>query len=112
MKQNKIIAFILLLPLFFFIGNVYAHKVSISAHIRDGAVYTGSTYNDNYPVKNGTIKVFDVNDKLLLSGKTDNNGKFSFIIPPNEKELKIVLTTYEGHRDELKLSIHDTENKS
>jgi len=81
-----------------------AHKVNLFAYAEDGMVYTESYFSDGRKVVNSTIEVFDVkNNTLLLTGKTDNNGEFSFGIP-QAIGLRIVLTASMGHKNEYLLS--------
>ena len=47
-------------------------------------------------MKNAPILVYDFKDVLLLEGKTDENGMFSFKIP-QKTPLKIVLKASMGH---------------
>jgi len=81
-----------------------AHKVNLFAYAEDGMVYTESYFSDGRKVVNSTIEVFDAkNNRLLLTGKTDNNGEFSFGIP-QAIGLRIVLTASMGHKNEYLLS--------
>ena len=50
-------------------------------------------------LKNCCIEVFDSRGTLLLEGKTDQYGKFSFQ-PPTLERMVIVLITEDGHRVE------------
>jgi len=84
-------------------GNTYAHKVNIYAYAENGKVFTKSYFNDGKPAINSTIEVYDRNKKLLLTGRTDQNGEFSFDIP-QAIELYIVLNASMGHRNEYILS--------
>jgi nickel transport protein len=81
-----------------------AHKVNLFAYAEDGMVYTESYFSDGKKVVNSTIEVFDAeNNKLLLTGKTDDNGEFSFRIP-QATGLRIVLTASMGHKNEYLLA--------
>jgi len=81
-----------------------AHKVNLFAYADNGMVYTESYFSDGRKVMNSTVEVFDAkNNKLLLTGKTDKNGEFSFKIP-QANVLRIVLTASMGHKNEYLLS--------
>jgi len=81
-----------------------AHKVNLFAYAEDGMVYTESYFSDGRKVMNSTVEVFDAKkNKLLLTGKTDKNGEFSFKIP-QATGLRIVLTASMGHKNEYLLS--------
>jgi nickel transport protein len=59
----------------------------------------------NTPVNQGKITVLDPKtDKVLLTGQTDEQGKFSFKMPaeaaPQKMDLKIVIDAAMGHRAE------------
>lgn len=89
-----------------------AHKVNLFAYAEDGVVYTESYFSDGRKVVNSMIEVFDAkNDTLLLTGKTDNNGEFSFRIP-QATGLRIVLTASMGHKNEYLLSEDEVREAS
>ncbi|MDH5174431.1 MAG: hypothetical protein OEW43_04140 [Elusimicrobiota bacterium] len=85
-------------------SNALAHKVNVFAYAENGMVYTESYFNDGRKVIDSTIEVFDAqNNRLLLTGKTDKNGEFSFKIPL-ATGLHIVLTASMGHKNEYLLT--------
>jgi len=85
-------------------SNGLAHKVNLFAYAENGMVYTESYFSGGKKVIGSTIEVFDAkNNKLLLTGKTDKNGEFSFKIP-EATGLRIVLTASMGHKNEYLLS--------
>ncbi len=76
-----------------------AHKVNIFAYSENGMVYTESYFNDGKKVQNGTVKVYDnETNKLLITGKTNKSGEFTFKIP-EQTDLKIVIEAGLGHRN-------------
>ena len=77
--------------------------MSLFAYSEGGKVYTESYFPDGSPVKGGVIKVYDSSGKLILKGKTDNDGLFNFKIPVVD-DLKIVLEASMGHRAEFLLN--------
>jgi len=85
-------------------GVALAHKVNLFAYAENGMVYTESYFSDGRKAVNSTIEVFDAtSNKFLLTGKTDDNGEFSFRIPQSTG-LRIVLTASMGHKNEYLLS--------
>jgi len=85
-------------------SNGLAHKVNLFAYAENGMVHTESYFSDGKKVMDSTVEVFDAkSNKLLLSGKTDKNGEFSFKIP-QATGLRIVLTASMGHKNEYLLS--------
>ncbi|MQY53375.1 MAG: hypothetical protein GH154_03125 [Firmicutes bacterium] len=93
-----------LVLLIFLSSAALAHKVNLFAYAEDGMVYTESYFSDGRKVMNSTVEVFDAKkNKLLLTGKTDNNGGFSFKIP-QATALRIVLTASMGHKNDYLLS--------
>ena len=55
--------------------------------------------------------VYDSNDHLLLEGKTDNNGEFSFKTP-KKADLKIVLNAGMGHMNKWDISADEFMQES
>jgi len=94
----------LVMFIIFYSCNIFAHKVNIFAYIEGSKVYTESYFNDGRPSISSKVKVFGhKTGKLLCSGNTDKNGKFSFDIP-RIVGLRIVLTAGLGHMGEYFLS--------
>jgi len=87
-----------------FVREVEAHKVNIFAYAQEGKVFAEGYFVDGSKAKNSAIEVFDQRTgEKLLSGKTDDDGRFSFQIP-RPSPLKIVLIAGAGHRNEYVLS--------
>jgi nickel transport protein len=86
-------------------GAASAHKVSVFAYAEGGRVFTESYYVDGSKVANSPIEVFDSTGKVLLSGRTDDAGQFSFTPPAGVKGgLRIVVTASMGHKAETVLA--------
>jgi nickel transport protein len=82
-----------------------AHRVVIFAFTEGNTVHTESKFMPNTPVKQGKIMVMDAKTgKELLTGQTDDQGKFSFPLPAEaaaqKMDLKIVVEAAMGHRGE------------
>ena len=82
--------------LFFYSSAAYGHKVYIFAWTEGDMIHTESYFGGNKKVQDGTIKVFNTEGKELVSGKTNENGEYSFKIP-EIADLRIVLESSMGH---------------
>lgn len=80
--------------------SVFAHKVNIFAYVEGDKVYTESYFNDGKKCIDSKIELFDNQGNKLLEGLTDKEGEFSFEVPSEDGDLKIVLTASMGHRAE------------
>lgn len=86
--------------------SVLAHNVTVFAWVEGDTVYTESKFAGGKMAKNAPLEVYDASGARLLSGKTDENGEFSFKLPKKE-ELKIVLKAGMGHGNEWILTAED-----
>lgn len=87
--------------------NLYAHKVNIYAYTDGNMVYVDSYFADGSRCKSCDIVLYDkTSDKLLLEGKSDDNGKFSFK-NPQAQSIKLVLKAGAGHQAFYTLKLRD-----
>ena len=88
-----------------------AHKVMIFGWVEGDTVHTISKFNGGKRVQHAPVTVMDTNGSLILTGKTDTEGNFTFKRPEN-KELNIVLEASLGHKTSciLKTSPNDENN--
>ena len=84
--------------------SVFAHKVNVFAYVEGEKIYTESYFNDGKKCIYSKIEVFDNQGNKLLEGLTDKEGEFSFEVPSEDGDLKIVLTASMGHRAEYSIS--------
>jgi nickel transport protein len=96
-------AILLILVIGAFTTPALAHRVLVFAYAEGDTIHTESKFIPNNPVRQGKILVTDQKTgKELLTGQTDNQGKFSFKIPPaavaQNLDLKIVVEAAMGHR--------------
>ena len=84
--------------------SVFAHRVNVFAYVEGEKIYTESYFNDGKKCINSKIEVFDNRGNKLLEGLTDKEGEFSFEVPSEDGDLKIVLTASMGHRAEYSIS--------
>ncbi len=111
MRSWQLIIVTTMIILFSLAGPVAAHKVMVFAWVNGNTVHTESKFSGGRKVKAGKIEVFDPKGQLLLGGKTNDQGEFSFPIPQSTA-LKIVLTAGMGHRGEWTITKDEIINAS
>ena len=102
LKYNIFCFIFIMLWLLFLPISASAHNVTVFAWVDGDTIHTQSKFSGGKRVKNSSILVYDFKDVLLLEGKTDDNGMFSFKIP-KKTPLKIVLKASMGHSAVWKL---------
>ena len=110
-KKKKIHLFLAFVILFYF-GfefSALAHKVTVFAWVEDGTVYTESKLGGGKRVREGDILVYDENENLLLRGKTDDQGEFSFPLP-KKPPLIVELNAGMGHLARWTITPEDTDD--
>lgn len=105
---KKIVSCFFFVAVFFtvFSQSVHAHKVIVFAWVEGDTIHTESKFSGGKKVNQGTINVFDPAGHLLLNGKTDQNGVFSFKIPKID-DLLIELLAGAGHKSTWTVSASD-----
>ncbi|MFH1007569.1 MAG: hypothetical protein V1800_08720 [Candidatus Latescibacterota bacterium] len=83
-------------------GPAMAHKVNLFAYVEGDSVFTESYFGDGRKAVGAQVVVYDRSDAPLLEGRTDRDGLFAFKIP-RIADLKIVLQTDMGHRNEYSM---------
>ncbi|AEB08956.1 hypothetical protein [Desulfobacca acetoxidans] len=96
---------VLILTIGVFPSNALAHRVLIYAYAEGDTIYTESKFVPDSPVRQGKILVMDKKTgSTLLTGQTDDEGKFAFKIPveavAEKLDLGIVVDAGMGHRGE------------
>jgi len=108
--ERKIIPFLYLflfiLLTTFSVTPALAHKVTIFAWVEGDTVHTQSKFSGGKKAKGAPVSVFDTEGNMLLEGKTDKNGEFSFKIP-KKSGLKVVLHAAMGHAAEWTIPIEE-----
>lgn len=94
------------IALFAFAAVTFAHAAILWAYVENNHVYVEAFFSDGAKVKNGRILVLDSEGKILLEGKTDEEGKFDFA-PPIQDDMTIQLLIDRGHKAEFKLKKSD-----
>src|SRR4030042_2851984 len=95
----------LILTVFVVVTPALAHRVLVFAYAQGDTIHTESKFVPHTPVRQGEVQVLEQKTgNVVLTGKTDAQGKFSFKIPPEaaarKMDLKIVGEGGMGHRGE------------
>lgn len=83
-----------------------AHKVNVFAWVEGDMIHTQSKFYGGKKVQNGAVQVLDDLGNLLLEGRTDDQGEFSFKTPV-KTGMRIVVSAGMGHQGEWRLSPDD-----
>ena len=87
----------------FFAGTsfqVLAHRVNVFAWQEGDNISVEGKFAGGGPAKNSEVLVEGPSGKVIVQGKTDQKGAWTFVLPKEtqEKKLKIVLKAGEGHQ--------------
>jgi len=104
LKYNIFCLIFTMLWLLFLPVSVSAHNVTVFAWVDGDTIHTRSKFSGGKRVKNAPVLVYDSKDVLLLDGKTDKKGMFSFKIP-QKTSLKIVLKASMAHMAVWKIPV-------
>ena len=85
-----------------------AHRVNIFAWVEGDTIYTTSKFSGGRVAQKSLVEVYDSRKNLLLSGRTDAAGAFSFQIPKID-DLEIVLQAGTGHRGSWQIKKNEIE---
>ncbi len=82
------------------VGTSHAHRVNVYAYAEAGKIYGEAYFVDGTRAKNSEFKVLRQDTgEVVLQGRTDDSGQFSFPIP-GPYGLKIILRASMGHENE------------
>ncbi len=89
-----------------------AHRLRVFAFENGGVIETEAVFSGGRPAQNAEISIEDPARKtVILTGRTDTHGKFSFPLPNSVKEhnndLNIVVSGGDGHRGQWLLKAED-----
>ncbi|MDJ0623366.1 MAG: hypothetical protein QNJ17_10395 [Desulfocapsaceae bacterium] len=89
----------------------YAHKIRTFAYESGGEIITETVFSSGRPAKGATIEVMTTTGEIILTGKSDDKGIFSFAIPEEARDrqlnLNIVADVGEGHQGSWLLNAED-----
>ncbi len=103
--SRRLASIILCLCLLTFSSPALAHRMLVFAFVEGDTIHTESKFVGSGAVQKGEVKIQDKKTgKVLLSGTTDEKGKFSFKIPPEavseRLDLLIIVGASLGHQGE------------
>ena len=90
------------------VGSASAYRVNVFAWVEGDMIHVESKFSGGKKVKTGKISVMDPEGVELLSGRTNDQGKFSFKVP-KRTDLKIVLIAGQGHQAEWTIRANEME---
>jgi len=105
-KITRTIIILTTLHLLFLSFIASAHSVILWAYVEKGKVYVEAFTQDGTKIKFAKLVVVSAKGKILLEGKTNVEGKFTFD-PPVKNEMTIVLVIDDAHKAEFKLDAED-----
>ncbi len=86
-----------------------AHKVTVFAWVEGDQVFTESKLSGGKRVAAGDITVYDASNNVLLKGKTNDQGEFSFKLP-QKPPLIIELNAGMGHQAKWTIQPDDVDD--
>lgn len=104
-KQIPTLALSLLLLAILFTGlsanEAFAHRLNVFAWEENGNIIVESNFGANRPARNANVTVRPAaSSETILSGETDNAGRFAFPVPDNAAAgLVIVVNAGQGHQN-------------
>ncbi len=81
-----------------------AHALGAEVKLSDGKVALEAYYYDDTPARDAKVRVEDGQKQLVVEGRTDAKGHWSFARPQPGRYL-IVVDAGDGHRTQLKVTI-------
>lgn len=84
----------------------FAHKLNMFAYVENDRVFVEGYFSDGIKPKNSDVTVVAREGTILLEGKTDDQGAFSFTAP-GQAPLRIVLNAGMGHQTEYTIAAVD-----
>ena len=82
------------------VSQVWAHKVNVFAWVEGDTVFVEGYFPGGKKSQDSLVEVFNPAGTKLLEGRTNEKGEFSFKIP-ERTDLKIVLTSSMGHKNDF-----------
>ncbi|SMO66647.1 nickel transport protein [Balnearium lithotrophicum] len=106
MKKLLILIFLVLFP-----SLSFAHKISAFVDVEGNTVSIESYFSDGTPVKHAEVIVYDSKGNVVLRGKTDKEGEFSFKIS-KPGTYRAVVNAELGHRAETTFQVGEVSGES
>ncbi len=86
--------------------SAWAHRVVVFAWPEGDQIHVESKFSGGKPAQQAAVDVYDASDRKILSGQTDDQGRFTFT-PPAGTGLNIVVNAGTGHQGQWRLSLED-----
>jgi nickel transport protein len=93
----------------------WAHKVKVFAYVEGDTVFVEGYFGAGAKAMNSPVAIYDAGENKIIEGKTDSKGTCTFKVadlPPFDGDLKVVLTTGDGHKAEYTLSADELPGKA
>jgi len=87
----------------------FAHRLNVFGFVEGTAVKVEAYFSDGAKARKAEVKVYGADEELLAEGKTGAKGEYTFELPANAGDLKIVVTSGAEHRGEYTLKAKDYE---
>ncbi len=86
-------------------AEAHAHRVNVFADLEGNTVQVESSFSGGGPVRGGKVEVVEAGSgQTLLTGQTDDQGKFAGVLPARDaggsSDLKVIVEASMGHRGE------------
>lgn len=82
-------------------GITSAHRIYVD--VTSQTIEIEAYYGDGKPVKNADVTVYKTNDEVYLTGKTDDDGRFSFEVKDVDSEYLRIEVEQIGHKAEVNI---------
>jgi nickel transport protein len=92
-------------------GQVAAHALGAECTIRQGRVEVEAYYSDDTPAREARVRVLDDQQKPVAEGRTDEQGRWSFPVPP-AANYQVIVDAGAGHRKQLRISVPEQPGAS
>jgi len=84
-------------------ASAWAHRVVVFAWPEGDQIHVESKFSGGKPAQQAAVDVYDASDRKIVSGQTDDQGRFTFT-PPAGTGLNIVVNAGTGHRGQWRLN--------
>ncbi|HIE04281.1 MAG TPA: carboxypeptidase regulatory-like domain-containing protein [Candidatus Latescibacteria bacterium] len=82
----------------------YTHKLMVDWIYEEGKVWIDAFFPDGRPARNVKVKVLRPDGSELRSGRTDEEGRFSFD-PGDGRRFKVIVQGSMGHRAKAEVTL-------
>lgn len=91
----------------FIVRPVSAHALGADCTLRNGKVEIEAFFSDDTPARDAHVVVQDASQKIVIEGRTDANGCWSFPAPP-AGTYQVIVNASAGHQTRVRLVIPQT----